>query len=98
MNKLSKFLIIIISLIIIIISISYVFYPWFKGDYLFAITLIGVLGFFYGIFNLYDIKLWKKILYTIIASLISVFVLIYFIVFFSSIIQGPGISSGLFPG
>ncbi len=96
MNKLSIFLIVISSLLIFI-SLLYPIYPLFEGDYLFTIAIIGVLGMSYGIFNQYNIVLWKKILFTIITSLIGIFILIMIIAIIDYILNPGSHSSFFFP-
>ena len=81
-------LFIILGVILIISGISWIIYPWFEGDYLVAVIILGVVFLSWGIFNLSQIVLWKKIVFSFLISVVGSIILILVIAFISSFIGG----------
>jgi len=73
-------------------------YPWFEGDYLATVVIVGAVGLSFGLFNRPNIKLWKKILFIILVA-IGISVLVFFLLGIINLIsQGSSAHSGFFTG
>lgn len=96
MGKRNKTLI-IISVIILLAGISLTIYPWMDDDYMATFVIIGSAGLSYGVFNTQNIKPWKKILFTILATIGTSAIIFIIMAIISTI--GQGSQAGFFtPG